>query len=150
MTINKDNVTVHLDIQSHQTIQWPIAFSVFVEHGFVVSKGHTSIKKTVDNKSDMNITYKQNPPKNNFDKYIDNYYCLCFRRYVTVYVFLKIFLRNTHRAHAEYDWSVYLLTFCLICKFHWFWRSNRNLFRDRRVKILACSLKRSVTLFEKW
>ena len=63
MTINKDNVTVHLDIQSHQTIQWPIAFSVFVEHGFVVSKGHTSIKKTVDNKSDLNITYKQNPPK---------------------------------------------------------------------------------------
>ena len=24
-------------------------------------------------------------------------------------------IRNTHRTHAEYDWSVYLLAFCLIC-----------------------------------
>ena len=57
-------------------------------------------------------------------------------------------VRNTHRTHAEYDWSVYLLAFCLICKFHLFWRSNRCMFRKRRMKILACSLKRSVTLLE--
>ena len=59
-------------------------------------------------------------------------------------------VRKTHRTHAEYNWSVYLLACCLICKFHWFWRSNRYLFRDHRVKILACSMKRSVILFVKW
>ena len=24
-------------------------------------------------------------------------------------------VRNTHQTHAEYDWSVYLMAFCLIC-----------------------------------
>ena len=32
--------------------------------------------------------------------------------------------RITHQTHSEYDWSVYWLAFFLICKFHWFWRSN--------------------------
>ena len=58
--------------------------------------------------------------------------------------------RNTHQTYSKYDWSVYWLVFCLICKFHWFWSSNHYLFWNRRVKILACSLKWSVTLFGKW
>ena len=56
--------------------------------------------------------------------------------------------RNTHQTHSEYDWSVYWLAFSLICKFHWFWRSNHYLFGNRRVKNLACSLKRSVSCLE--
>ena len=38
---------------------------------------------------------------------------------------------------------------CLICRFHWDWRSNRCLYYDYRVKILDRSLKQSVTLFGK-
>ena len=36
--------------------------------------------------------------------------------------------RNTHRTHSVYDWSLYWLTFCLMCKFHLFRRSNHYLF----------------------
>ena len=32
------------------------------------------------------------------------------------HTFVKSF-RNTHRTHTEYDWSVYWLAFCLICRF---------------------------------
>ena len=44
-------------------------------------------------------------------------------------------LRNTHRTHSEYDWSVYWLTFRLYADFIDF-EDPSNLFRNRRVKIL--------------
>ena len=107
------------------------------EHGFVVNKTHTLIKKTTHKKSiwKCNFTY--------------NYYsnrilcrCLLFLVFKALFyrpMFVKV-VRNTHRTHTEYDWSVYFFAFWLICKFHWFWRSNRFLLRYRPVKILACSL----------
>ena len=51
-------------------------------------------------------------------------------------------VRNTHRAHAEYDWSVYVLATCVLCKFQSFWKSNPYLFRNGRVKIVSCFVER--------
>ena len=78
-----------------------------------------------------------------------SFWCYVTIHYALCDCFCKS-LRNTHQTHTEYDWSVYCLTFCLICKFHWVRRSNQHLNRNGRVKILDCLLKRSVKLFEKW
>ena len=134
---NKDNDWMKLAYQTKIKQYNDQSHLVCVENGFVANKTHTSITKTVYKKSiwKCNVIYI---------KYYSNgiaYRCLLFlvfRRYFIV--------GNTHRTHTDYDWSVYWLTFCLICKFHYFWISNRYLFRIRRVKIYACSLKRSVTL----
>ena len=39
-----------------------------------------------------------------------------------------------HRTHTKCNWSVYCLVFCLICWFHWDWRSNRCLNNVPQVK----------------
>ena len=76
-------------------------------------------------------------------------YSSCFRCFITVHVFCKIFKKYSQNAHGIRLVGV-LVGFPVICKFHWFWRSNQYLFRNRRVKMIACSLKKSVTLFGKW
>ena len=48
-----------------------------------------------------------------------------------------LFTTKPYSTHTKYDWLVYWLAFCLICKVHWFWRPNQYLFRNRRVKVLA-------------
>ena len=116
---------------------------VCVKHGFVVNKIHTSVKKTVHKKSiwKSNVTCKI-IHENSISMFT-------IARVLGAILLSTCFVkswRNTYRTHSEYDWSVYWLTFCLICKLHWFWRSNHYLFGNC-VKILAWSLKRSVTLF---
>ena len=121
----------------NQTIQWPIAFSVFVEHGFVVGKTHTSIKKKVHKRPDLNVTCKHSSKR---------IFLISISTFIIACVLGAIWLSTWFLTIGQCIW----LSFCLICKFHWVWRSNRYLFWNRRVKILACSLKGSVPLFGKW
>ena len=120
---------------------------VCVEHGFVVNKIHTSIKNTTCIKNRFKSVMLQ-------ALFIFSSISICIIAYVLCVTLLSTCFvkseRNTHRTHTEYVWSVYWLAFCLICKFHWFWRYNHYLFGHRRVKILACSLERSVRLLGKW
>ena len=71
-----------------------------------------------------------------------------FRRYMTVNVFCKIFKKYSPIAHGIRLVSV---LFCSLfdSQISFIWRSNRNLHRNCRVKIVY-SLNRSVTLFWKW
>ena len=45
--------------------------------------------------------------------------------------------RNTHRTHSKYNWSEYWLAFCLICKFHWFWKcENFSLLAEAKCHVV--------------
>ena len=81
---------------------------VCVEHGFVVivNKTHTSIKKTV-----QCIKIRSESVM----LHISTIHSSCTILLSTC--FIKS-VGNTHQTHTDYDWSVYWLAFCLICKFH--------------------------------
>ena len=113
-------------------IKWPITFSVCrarfcgTKHTFHTTQEDSSLKYSIWK---CNVTYE----------YYSNgiaYRCLSFLilRCLLSTSFVKS-VGNTHRTHTDYDWSVFWVVFCLICKLHWCWRSNRYLFRNRRVKI---------------
>ena len=111
---------------------------VFAEHGFVVNKKCR---------------------KNRFESVIlpasiiqIDWVLIKYRKNLSLCVYFGAVRLSTcfvkYWTHNEYDWSVYCLVFCLICKFHWIWGSNRYQYGNRR--ILDSSLKENVTLLGKW
>ena len=100
---------------------------VCVEHGFVVNKTRTSIKRTAQKKWSESVMLHISIIQ--MEKHIDVYYSSCLCAILLSMRFVKS-VGNTHRTHTDYDWIVLWLAFCLICKFYWFWRSIQYLFRN--------------------
>ena len=90
----------------NQTIKWPIIFSVFVEHDFVVNKTYTS-RSAEKNRFESLMLQISIIQIENFWYSISKFIiCSCIRHCMTSMTFVKS-LRNTHWTHTEYDCSVY-------------------------------------------